>query len=82
MPHVSLAISEVLRQALRETRDSARVIPFAEWVTRLGSLYREDAGTSLTLVDSEVDVQVESDQHDTQFESGLNSCVAQCNIAA
>eukprot|EP00971_Amphidinium_carterae_P352115 6492435-Amphidinium_carterae.1 len=81
MPHVSLAVSEVLRQALRETRDSARVIPFAEWVTRLGSLYKEDAGTSLTLVDSEVDMQVESDQHDTQFESGLNSCVAQCDIA-
>eukprot|EP00971_Amphidinium_carterae_P262596 5208945-Amphidinium_carterae.1 len=32
MPHVSIAVANVLRQALKDTRNASRVIPFSEWV--------------------------------------------------
>eukprot|EP00971_Amphidinium_carterae_P351527 6492153-Amphidinium_carterae.1 len=53
MPHVPLAVSEVLRKALRDTRNASRVIPHSEWIQRLGSLYKEDCSSGLQLVASD-----------------------------
>eukprot|EP00971_Amphidinium_carterae_P281576 5590204-Amphidinium_carterae.1 len=56
MPHVPLALSDVLRQALKDTRNASRVIPYSEWVQRLGTLYTEDPTSSIQVLASDSEV--------------------------
>eukprot|EP00971_Amphidinium_carterae_P338467 6475821-Amphidinium_carterae.1 len=78
MPHVSVALADVLRQALRDTRERARTIFFSEWVGRLGSLYKESSDARIVIVDS-----TSGNSDDLEVES--NKCVVQghktCDVA-
>eukprot|EP00971_Amphidinium_carterae_P330751 6463959-Amphidinium_carterae.1 len=85
MPHVPIRLSEVLRQALKDTRSVTRVIPYSEWVQRLGDLYTGDPSSSLQIVASDLgdksfdDDNDEDDHIDGQMASSKH--VVCCDVA-
>eukprot|EP00971_Amphidinium_carterae_P345536 6486538-Amphidinium_carterae.1 len=71
MPHVPLRMSEVLRQALKDTRSVTRVIPYSEWVSRLGDLYTGDPSSSLQIVASDEKTLGDDDDEDENVDGQM-----------